>query len=40
MKSIIIYHLNVKAFQEVIKKDEHLAVGHFMLGVVNLMCAR
>ncbi|CAB3993414.1 neutrophil cytosol factor 2 isoform X1, partial [Paramuricea clavata] len=28
------------AFQEVIKKDEHLAVGHFMLGVVNLMCAR
>ncbi|XP_028398397.1 neutrophil cytosol factor 2-like [Dendronephthya gigantea] len=30
----------IQAFQEVIKKDEHLAVGHFMLGVVNLMCTR
>ena len=31
---------NFKAFQEVVKKDGHLAVGHFMLGVVNLMCTR
>lgn len=30
----------LETFQLVIKKDEHLAVGHFMLGVVNLMCTR